>query len=135
MVREGPFVEGLEDNLHLLLKEFTVGHLVRHGIPEGLHLTGVVAPANTENDSAAGQDVRRGVVLGQTQRVPHGGDIKSVAELESLGQIGQVYLEHQQVGDTFIPLRLKVMLGHPEGVEAQAVQRFGDGFGFVEDSG
>ena len=132
LVREGLLVERLEDDVHLLLEHLAVGDLVLEGRSEALDLAGVIAPAHAEGDSAAGQDVGGCKVLGQAQGIPHGGDVEAAAESQVLGQMGQVDVEHQQVGDALVPLGLEVVLGHPHGVVAVLVQSPGDGFGFLE---
>src|ERR1700756_2659960 len=43
LVREGPLVERLEDDVDLLLEELAVGVLVEHRPPEGLDLARMVA--------------------------------------------------------------------------------------------
>ena len=68
LVREGPLVERLEDDLDLLLEELAVGVLVEHRRAERLDLAGVVAAPDAEDDPAAGQPVDRGVVLGHPDR-------------------------------------------------------------------
>ena len=65
--------------------------------------------------------------------MPHGGDVEAAAELDVLGQMGQVDIEHNQVGDTLVAFRLEVVLGHPHGIEAIGVQGFRDGLGLSVD--
>jgi hypothetical protein len=48
-----------------------VGFAVPHGRVEGLHLTGVVATADAEDDPAVGEDIGHGKILGQAQKPPH----------------------------------------------------------------
>ena len=95
----------------------------------------MVAAADSEDDTPSGQYVGGGEVLGKPQRVPHGGDVETAAELDSLGQVGQVDGEHQDVGDALVSLTLEVVLGQPHGVEPGAVQDPGDVGGLVEDGG
>ena len=61
-------VEGLHDDLDLLLEQLAVGVGVEHRRAEGLDLAGVVAAADAEDGAALGQDVGGGEVLGQAQR-------------------------------------------------------------------
>ena len=135
LVGKGAVVEGLENYLYLLFKQFPVGVLVNNRGAKGLHLPAVVAAAHAENHPPVGQDVGGGIVLGQAQRVPHGGDVKPAADFERLGQVGQVNAKQQQVGDALVPLPLKVMLGHPEGFIVQPVHQDGDRLGFVKNGG
>ena len=83
LVREALLVERLEDDVDLLLEQLAVGLLVEQRRAEGLHLARVVAAADAEGDAPAGQDVGRGVVLGEPQRVPHRRDVEAAAELDA----------------------------------------------------
>ena len=85
----------------------------------------MIAAPNSEDSPALGQDVRRREVLGESQRVPHWRDVEPAADVESLGHVSQVDCKHEEVGDALVALRLKVVLGHPERVEAQPVQGLG----------
>ena len=135
VVGEGAFIEGLEDDLYLFLEQLPVGVPVQHGRVQGFDLAGVVAPAHAEDDPSVGEDVGGGIVLGQAQGVPHGGDVEAAANLESLGQVGQVDGEQQQVGDALVAFPLEVVLGHPEGIVVQPVHGLGNGLGLVERRG
>ena len=92
----------------------------------------MVASTDAEDDPAAGEDVRHGVVLGQPQGVPHGQDVESTAELYSLRILGKPEAEHHQVGDALVAFPLKVVLGHPQSVEVQLLQKLGQILGDVE---
>ena len=122
LVGEGLVVECLHHDLELLFEQLAVGVAVDHGRAEGLHLAGVVAPPDAEDDPAAGEDVHHGEVLGQPDGVPHGQDVKAAAELDALGVLRQVLAHYQQVGDALVALPLEVVLGHPQDVEPQVVQ-------------
>ena len=135
LVRPGFFVERLEDDVYLLFKHLAVGVLVLERRAEALHLAGVIAASHAEDDAPAGQYVGGGEVLGQTQRMPHGGDVEAAAEFEIGGLVGKVDIEHQQVGDALVPFRLEVVLGHPHGVVAVLVHGLGDGLSLGEDGG
>ena len=52
VVAEGFVVEGLEDDIDLLLKQFAVGFLIQQGRAEGFHFAGMVAAADAEDDPA-----------------------------------------------------------------------------------
>ena len=132
---EGPFVKGLEDNLNLLLEQVAVSRLVQQRRPEGFHLAGMVAPAHAEDDPTLGEDVGGGEVFGQPQRIPHRRDVEAATELQVLGQVGQMDIEHQEVGDALVTLGLEVVLGHPHSVVTQAVHGLGYGRGLVEGGG
>ena len=127
LVREGLIVERLEDDVHRFFEFFPVGVLVRDVGTKGLDLAGVVAATYAENHPTVSQDVGGGVVLGQAQGVPHGSDVEPTAELDVFGQVGQMDVQHDQVGNTLVPLRLKVVLRHPHRVEPVGVQGLGDG--------
>ena len=133
LVGKGLVVERLEDDVHRFFKLFAVGVLVGDVGTEGLDLASVVAASDSENHPAVGQDIGSGVVLSQAQRVPHRGDIEAAAKLDVLGHVGQVDIQHDQIGYTLIAFRLEVVLRHPHGVEPVGVQRFRDGFSFAVD--
>ena len=100
VVRKGPVVEGLENNLALVFEQVPVGRVIGGGAgrPQRLSLPRMVTPAHAEDYATAGQVIDSGEILGQSQGVPHGRDIKSATKLEVLGYVGQVEEEHQQVG-------------------------------------
>ena len=135
VVGERTLVEGLHHDLHLFLEHLPVGVLVQQGRAEGLNLAGVIPASHAEDHPSVGEDVGGGEVLGQPQGVPHWGDVEGASDLDALGQVGQVYAHHQQVGDALIALGLEVVFGHPEGVVAQPVHEQGNGFGLVEHGG
>ena len=97
LVGERFFVECLHDDFDLFFENLTVGVTVSicAGHAEGVHLTGVVTAAYSEDDPPSGEDVCGGVVLGQPQGVPHGIDVEPTTELQVLGQVGHVDV-HQQ---------------------------------------
>ena len=64
-----------------------------------------------------------------------GGDIETAAKLEGLGEMGQVYVQHQEVWDALVTFGLEVVLCHPHGVVTQAVHGLGDSLGLVESGG
>ena len=84
LVREEFVVEGLEDDLDLLLEQLAVGGLVEQRRAEGLDLAGMVAAPDAKGDAPAGQDVGRRIVFRQPQRVPHRGDVEAAADPERL---------------------------------------------------
>ena len=132
LVREPVVVEGLEDDLDLLLEQLAVGGLVDQRRAERLDLAGVVAAADAEGDAPAGEDVGHGVVLGEPQRMPHRRDVEAAADPEVLGLVREVQRHHQHVRDALRALALEVVLGHPEGVVAVAVHHLGHGLGLGE---
>ena len=92
----------------------------------------MVSAAHPEGDAPAGQNVGGGVVLGQPERVPHGGDVEAAPDAKPRGQVPQVDGEHQDVGDALVALVLEVVLGQPEGVVAVLVHAARDGLGLVK---
>src|SRR5262245_23259195 len=88
LMGEGLLIEALEDNFHLLFEELLVGVVVEHRRPERLDLTRVIAPADAEKHSAAGEDVGHGEILGKADRVPHRDDIEGAAKFELLRLCG-----------------------------------------------
>ena len=95
VVGERPFVESLEYYVYLLLEQLPVGRLIQQWVSKGLNFPGVVASADAKNNPPAGQDIRGGIVLSQTQRMPHGSDVERTAQLDVFGQVSQVDLKHQ----------------------------------------
>ena len=125
-------VERLENDLHLLLKKLPVGRLVQQRRTKGLHLPGMVAPPHAESDPPLGHNVRHGEILRQPQRMPHRRDVEPAPEAQPFRKVRQMHNEHQQVGDAFVPLRLEVVLRHPEGVVPVPVQALGNGHALVK---
>ena len=125
VVGEGAVVEGLEDDLDLLFEIVPVGVPVQHGGAEGLDLPGVIAAPDTEDDAAVGEVVSEGVVLGEAEGIPHGGNIERAAELQVLGDVGQVNALEQEVGEALVAFALEVVLGEPQGMVAEAVGGLG----------
>jgi len=133
LVRERLLPECFEDDLHLLLEELAVGLAVQHRVAEGLHLAGVIAAPDAEDDAAPGQDVRGGVVLGEPERMPGGDDVEGAADLHALGAMGEIDGQHRNVGDALVALVLEVVLGQPERLVPERVGGAGQRDGGVED--
>src|ERR671914_205266 len=95
----------------------------------------MVAPSYAKDDAAAGKDVHNGVVLGQPKGVPHRSYIKPAPKVDILGQVGQMKTEHEDIGDALIPLRLEMVLRHPESVIPASVHQLSDGYSLIEGSG
>jgi hypothetical protein len=92
----------------------------------------VITAANPEDDTPAREAIGHGKIFSQTQRMPHRGDVKSTAEFDLLGEMGQMHKVQQQVRNTFVPLALQAMFGGPECAIAQPVHRGDNRFGFVQ---
>ena len=75
-----------------------------------------------EDDPALAQNIGHGEVFGQAKRVPHGYNVESAPKSQLIGLGGQVKAEHKQVRDSFIALRLKMVLRHPEFLKADLLQ-------------
>src|SRR6516165_342204 len=69
LMRKALIVEGIEDDIDLLLEERPIGLLVAERGAERLYLARVVAATHPKDDAAAGEDVNDGEVLRQPQRV------------------------------------------------------------------
>jgi hypothetical protein len=134
-MRERFLVEGPEDDVDLLFEQLAVGGLVEQWRAEGFDFSRVIAAPDPENDASAGQDIRRGVILDQSQRVPHRGDIEAAAELQTLGDVGEVERRHQDIRDALVAFVLKMVLGHPERIVADAIHQLGHRLGLVENAG
>ena len=134
-MRPRVLVEGFEYDLHLLLEELPVGVLVEQGRAETLHFAGMVPAAHSEYHPAAGQDIRGGKILGQPEGMPHGRDIEAATELEVLGEVGEVDVHHQEIGQALVAFRLEVVFGHPHRVVAVPVHGGGDGLSLFENRG
>jgi hypothetical protein len=135
LVRKGLLVEGLEDDLNLLLEQLAVGIGILHRRAEALDLARVITAPNPEDRAPLGQDVGYGEVLGQTERVPHRRNIEATTGAQALRHLRQMYRQHQDVGYAFVAFMLEMVLGEPERVEAQRIHRLGDGLGLVENRG
>jgi hypothetical protein len=135
LVREGVLVEGLEDDLGLLLVELAVGLLVAQRRAERLDLARVVAASDAEDYASACQDVGHRVVLGEPQRMPHRHDVEAASDLQVLGDAAQMHRHHQEVGDALGAFALEMMLGHPEAVVAEAVHQLGHVLGLAQRGG
>ena len=116
-------VEGLANDLELLLEELSVRVLIEERPAERLDLTSLVAAADAEDDSAAGEDVGHGVVLREPERVPRRQDVERAAQLEPLGLAREPGVEEDQVGEDLVALALEVVLCRPEAVEAELVHQ------------
>ena len=90
LVGEGFLVEGFHDDLNLFFEDLTVEFVidVDAGHSEGVDLAGVVTTAHAKDDPPIGQDIGSGIVLGQSQRVPHGVDVEATAKFQVLGDVG-----------------------------------------------
>src|SRR5205823_6774269 len=132
-VREPLVVERLEDDLDLLLEQLAVGLLIQDRRAERLDLARVIAATQAEDDPALRLDVGDGVVLRQPQRMPHGGDVEAAADLDALGDVGEVDGVEQEVGNDLVALVLEMVLREPDRVIARLVHAFRDGVGLVED--
>ena len=80
LVMKRLLVEALQQELESLLEERPVGVGVEQWRAEGFHLAGVVAAADTHDDSAVGDDVGHRVIFGEADRVPHRQDVEGAAE-------------------------------------------------------
>ncbi len=104
-------VEGLKNDFELLFEQLAIGIRVEHRRIERLDLTRVVAAANAKEHSAASQIVSRGVVLGQSQRMPHRQDVEATAELDPLGEMGEMNRQEKNIWYDLIPFTLEVVFG------------------------
>ena len=125
VVGEGAVVKGLENDLHLLFEIVPVRVSVQHGRAEGLHLPGVIPAPDPEDDPAVGKVIGQGVVLGETQWVPHGRNVECAAEFQVLGDVGQVHALHQEIGQALVPFPLEVVFRHPQGVIPEPIGGLG----------
>ena len=110
-----------------------MGILVDDGVAEHLDFAGVVAAPDAESDAPVGKDVGSGVVLGESDGVPHRIDVETATETKIFGEMGEVHEEHQEVGDALVTFPLEVVFGAPKGVETEFIHRFCEGSGLVED--
>ena len=132
LVREGLLAKRLQDDLDLLLEELAIRLGVQQRIAEALHLAGVVAAADSEDDPPPGQDVGGGVVFGEPEGMPGGHDIEGAPDLDTLRAMGEIHGEQGNVGNALVPFVLEVVLGQPQGLVAQRVGRVGQRDGGVE---
>ena len=95
----------------------------------------MVATAHAKDDSALGQNIGHGEVFGQAKRVPHGYNVESAPKSQLIGLGGQVKAEHKQVRDSFIALRLKMVLRQPQRIVIQWFHQARQGQGFIEHRG
>ena len=135
MCKKDFLVEGLEDDLNLLLEQLAIGIGVPHRRTEGLDLARVIATPDPEYRSSFGQDVGHSEILGQAQGMPHRGNVKFAADAQPLRHMRQVHCQHQDIGYAFIALVLEMVLGEPECVEAQRIHLLGDGLRLLEHGG
>ena len=129
VVREALVVERLEDDVDLLFEDLPVERLIHHDPAEGLDLPRVIAAPHPEAHATVGEDVSGRVVLGETQRMPHGTDVEAAADPQSFRDVREMYRHHQDVRDALVTFVLEVVLGEPEGVEAEPVHALRDRFG------
>src|SRR5712691_7808914 len=134
LMREALVVEGIEDDIDLLLKERPVGLLVAQWGAERFHLARVVAATDAKDDAAAGEDVSGSEVLRQPQRMPHRSDIEAATNLDVFRSVREVQCHKDGVGNAFSAFALEVMLGHPETVVAKAIHERGHGLGLAQRS-
>src|SRR5262245_60002872 len=80
LMRERLLVKRLEDDFHLLFKEFHVGGIVQHGRPKRFYFARMIATANAKDDAAAGENIGHSVVFGEAEGVPHGHNVKAAAK-------------------------------------------------------
>src|SRR5262249_17570777 len=135
LIRRALFVEGIEDDIALLLKERPVGLLVAQWGAERFHLARVVAATDAKDDAAAGEDVSGSEVLRQPQRMPHRSNIEAATNFDVFRSVREVQCNKDGVGNAFSAFALEVMLGHPETVVARAIEGRGRGLGFAQRSG
>ena len=131
-MREAFVVEGLEDDLDLLLEQCSVGLLIAQRRTKRFHLARVVAATDAKNDAAAGENVGHGEILRQPQRVPHRSDIEAATDLDVPRLVGEVQRHEDSVGNALRAFGLEVMLGEPETVVAQAIHEPGHGLGLAQ---
>jgi len=86
----------------------------------------MIAAADAEDDPAVGEDVGHRVIFRQAQRVPHRGDVEAAADIDVFRDMRQVQRHQQHVGNALGAFALEVMLGHPEGVVAEAIHLLRD---------
>ena len=126
LVRKRLFVERLEDYVHLLLEHIAVAALIEQRRSESLDLAAVIPAPHAEYHPPARQNIRRGIVLGEPQRMPHRRYIEAAADVQPLRCARQMNRRHQHIRDALIPFRLKVMLRQPKGVIPVGVHRLRD---------
>ena len=95
----------------------------------------MIATSHPKNDPPAGEDIGHSKILGQPQRMPHGGNVEAAPNLNPRGHVSQVYRHHQYIGNALVPLGLKVVFGHPEGRVAETVHKLRHSLGFVKHRG
>ena len=131
-MREQLLVESPEDDVDLFFEELAVGRLVEQRRAEGFDFPRVVTAPDAENNASASQNIRRRIIFGQSQRMPHRRDIEAAADLQTLGDMGEMQRRHQDIRDAFIPFVLKMVLGHPEGIVTDTIHQLRHRLGFVE---
>lgn len=132
LVGEALLVERLEHDVDLLFEHLPVERLVRQDAAEGLDLPGVVAAPDPEDHPPVGEDVRGGEVLGEAQRVPHRADVETAADPQAPGHMREMHPQHEDVRDALVAFVLEVVLGEPQGVEAEPVHRLRKRLGLRE---
>jgi hypothetical protein len=65
--------------------------------------------------------------------MPHRGDIEATPELQALRDMCQIHSPHQEIGDTLIALRLKMVFGGPKCIVPYTIQQFRNVPPLVED--
>jgi hypothetical protein len=95
----------------------------------------VVTASDAKDDTAAGENVGRGVILRQPQRMPHRGNVEPTADVDPPGDVGEVDCRHQHIGDALVAFVLKMVFGHPESVVAGPIHQLRHRLSLVEDGG
>src|SRR5262249_17745012 len=134
LMREALVVEGIEDDIDLLLKERPIGLRVAQWGAERFSLARVVAATDAKDDAAAGENVNGGEVLRQPQRVPHRSDIEAATNLDVFRSVREVQCHKDGVGNAFSAFGLEVVLGHPETIVAKPIHERGHGLGLAQRS-
>ena len=75
----------------MLLEELAIGRLIEQRRAKRLYLAGMIATSYPEGDAPAGEDIGHGKILSEPQRMPHGRDVEATADMNTLGQVGQVH--------------------------------------------
>ena len=125
-------MEGLEEDVDLLLEQLAVCFLIDQGRTERLDLARVIAAPDSEGDAAAAEDIGHGVVFGEAQRMPHGRNVEAAAKSQPFGLVREMQRHHENIGDAFRSLALEMVLGHPERVETVRLHHLGLGLGLCE---
>ena len=127
LVREGRLRQGLDDDLVGFFEEGAVAFLVlrrgAHRPAQRLRLPVLVTPPHPELQPSPAQHVQHGRLLRDPQRVVPGDDVGHLRQADPLRPRRDGRLGQQRIGVMLRPLRLEVVLGHEEVVEAQPVRQ------------